>query len=172
MKAEPFGNRGSSAQSRTRIPSLNAIKGESSDVSAFADYGVIRIALGAEEKDVLDLPLEHAGILDSGFQGFALPLVSECLIPQDAFREKLNPPVKIRAVSGDVVIIKETATVFLKVAMSPGEASLWSGSDRQGEKVAIQGDTGDANPATIAYFLPCWFVPRGLDPKLCRAQLL
>ena len=80
-----FANRGSSSQSRTRIPSLNAIEGESSEVSAFADYGVIRIALGTEEKDVLGLPLEHAAILDSGFQGFALLLVSERLIPQDDF---------------------------------------------------------------------------------------
>ena len=73
---------------------MNAIEFESSDVSAFADYGVIRIALGAEEKEVFDLPLEHAAIQDSGFQGFALPLVSERFIPQNAFRENLNPPIR------------------------------------------------------------------------------
>jgi hypothetical protein len=52
------------------------------------------------------------------------------------------------------------------------EQSLWSGSDRQGEKVAIQGDAGKDNPAIVAYFSACWFIPRGLDPKLCRVQLL
>lgn len=109
----------------------------------------------------MDLPLEHASILDSGFQGFALALISERLIPEDAFREKLNPPVKIRAASGDVITIMETVTVYLKVAIAPSEATLWSGSDHQGEKVAIKVDSGKANTAIVAYFLPCWFVPRG-----------
>ncbi len=31
----------------TRIPSLNAIEGAGDTASAFADYGVVRIALGA-----------------------------------------------------------------------------------------------------------------------------
>ena len=62
--------------------------------------------------------------------------------------------------------------MFLKVAMAPGEVTLCSGSDRQGENVAIPGVKVKDHPAIIAYSPPCWFVPRGLYPKLCRAQLL
>ena len=62
--------------------------------------------------------------------------------------------------------------VFLKLAMSPNEVTLWSGKDRQGEKVAIQRSDGKANTPIMAYFPPCWFVPKDLDPMLCRASLL
>jgi len=38
------------------------------------------------------------------------------------------------------------------VGMAPGEVTIWSGSDRQGEKVAIQGYACKDNPAIVAYF--------------------
>ena len=144
---------GSSTASRTRIPTLSVIEGAGDSASTFADYGLVRISLGASEKEFLDSPAGHTAILDSGFRGFELPLINEGLIPSDAFRETLKTPLKIRAASGDEILIKETATVFLKVAMAPNEVTLWSGADRQGEKVAIQRSDGKANTPIMAYFL-------------------
>ena len=155
-RANHYAGRGTS----TRIPTLSVIEGAGDPASTFADYGLIRIALGASEEEVLNSPAGHTAILDSGFRGFELPLVNECLVPPDAFRETLKTPLKIRAASGDEILIKETATVFLKLAMAPNEVTLWSGKDRQGEKVAIQRSDGKANTPIMAYFPPCWFVSK------------